>query len=162
MRSEEPPEALRHRARRREPRPFRVNEEAVDLAAEEVGFARVRGTRVSGGPRGAREPRLFDPAPACREARAVEEARLVEARREGGDVLQPRRLLAMSDRDDAVDLGHGVLPVEQRDDVERWNGQENDLLGEAGRVAERDEPLAVLLHRERFERPETGTIPAVH
>ena len=111
-----------------------MNEEAVDLAPEGVGVARVGAARVSRRPRRAREPCLFDAPPARREARAVEKAGVVEPRGEAGDVLEAGRLLAMADRDDAVDLGHGVVAVEQGDDVERWNGQKDDLLGEVLRA----------------------------
>src|SRR3990170_2296900 len=109
-----------------------MNEEPVDLAAERAGIARVRAARVG------------------------------EARRKARDVLDRGRPFAVTGRDHAVDLGHGVLPVEERDDVEGGDGKEGDLLREARRVTEPYQPLTILLDGKGFERPETRAIRAVH
>jgi hypothetical protein len=61
-----------------------------------------------------------------------------------------------------MDLGQGAFSVEQRDDVEDGDGEEDDVLGESGWVAETDKPLAFLVDRKRLERPETRSILAGH
>ena len=109
--------------------------------------------------RRAREPRLLDAGAGARRSRTVEEAGVVEPLGEAGRSPRgPGTSVAVARPDDLVDLGHGSLAVEERDDVEGGNGEEDDLLGEARRVAEPDEPLAVLLDREGFERPEPRAI----
>ena len=51
-----------------------------------------------------------------------------------------------------------VLAVEERHHVEERHGQGHDLIGEAARIPQGDEPLAILLDRERLQVAEPGAI----
>ena len=130
-----------------------MNEEAVDLAPQAVRVIRIGAARVCRWTRGARQPGLFDPAPARGEAWAVQEAGLIEPLGEAGDLLWSGSFEPMARPDNLVDLVHGSLAVEERHDVERRDREKDDLLGKARRIAEGYEALAILLDREGFERP---------
>ena len=83
----------------------------------------------------------------------TEEARLVERLDEAADLLGRRRL-AVTGAQDLLDLGHRVLAVEERDQVEQRERKHRHLVGEPRGIAERDPALAVLLDGKRIEHPE--------
>ena len=88
---------------------------------------------MRGGPDRARRELGLDALPTRGEARRVEEARLVQPLGHRRDVLLGDRPL-VARRYDVADLGEGVLAIEEGDDVEQRDGQDRDLIGEAGRV----------------------------
>src|SRR5262249_33983208 len=97
--------------------------------------------------------------PSSLEPLALEESGLVEALDEIADLLC-RRALAVTGPNDLLDLGHRMIAVEERDEVEQRQGKDRDLLGESRRVTQGDHLLAVLLHRKGFEHSKPW--PFVH
>src|SRR5262245_63255130 len=93
---------------------------------------------------------LFDGTSPGFEPVALEEAGLVEALDERADLLGGRRL-AVSPAKDPLDLGHRVLSVEERHQVQQRERKDRDLIRVPGRIAERDPALTVLLHGKGFE-----------
>ena len=57
-----------------------------------------------------------------------------------------------------LDGGDRMLAVEQREDLDQIDRQHDDLGDVAGRVPQRDVPLALLLDRERLDRPESRRV----
>jgi hypothetical protein len=114
-----------------------------------------RGPIGSGGELG------LDPPAPLREARAVEEARLVQPLRDR-DHVGSGEAPAMAGGDDVPDLVDRVVPVEQRDHVQERDGQHRHLLGESGRIAETDHAPPVLLDGKRLERAEAGPLGESH
>ena len=147
-------------ARGTQPRALAMSEEAVYLAPEGIHLARVGAAGMGRRPAGTRQPVAFDPALAKGEAGAVQEARLVEALDDLRDVLGPRRLVAAPARQDVTHLGHGVLAVEEGDEIQKGNGEQRDLIGEAAGIPEPDQALAVLLHGKGLERAQSGPLHA--
>src|SRR5438034_4465 len=129
-------------------------------STEGIHLARVGAAGMGRRPAGTRQPVAFDPALAKGEAGAVQEARLVEALDDLRDVLGPRRLVAAPARQDVTHLGHGVLAVEEGDEIQKGNGEQRDLIGEAAGIPEPDQALAVLLHGKVLERAQSGPLHA--
>ena len=102
---------------------------------------------------------LVDGFPSRLEPLALEESGFVEAIDEVADLLG-RRSLSVTSSDDLLDLGHRMLAVEERDEVEQRKRENRDLLRESRRVTQSDHPLAVLLDGKGFEHSKPW--PFVH
>ncbi len=106
-----------------------------------------------GGPRrGAPELRL-DRRLARGEPRRVEEAVLVEARDHALDLGRGHEL-AVTPHHRRLGIGHRVLAVEQRHELEERTGEQHDGRRVPGRIAQRDHPLALVLDGKRLHHPE--------
>src|SRR6185503_19487558 len=125
-------------------------EEPVDHRAELAPLAGVRGAGVGRRPGRGRQKAGVDGGTALGEARAVEEALLVESLGDLGD-LAPLDELAVAAHHALLDVGDRVLAVEERDDVEQRPVQERDRRGVAGRIAQRHALPALVLDRKRLD-----------
>ena len=68
----------------------------------------------------------------------------------------------MTPPQDLADRVDRVLAVEEGNQVEEGARQHRDLVGEAGRIPQRDAALPLVLHREGFDSPQARIAGAGH
>jgi len=116
------------------------------------GVGRARRRR---GPCRRREKPFVDDGSPIGEGGAVEETLLVEGL---GDVLDLPALqqLAVAAHDGRLDVRDRVLAVEQGDDLEQGAVQQDDRVGVAAGITERDAGSSLVLDGEGFHGPQPG------
>src|SRR6185503_19010662 len=130
-----------------------MGEEPGDLGTEGVGLPGVGAARVGRGADGALSEGILGRAAPRLEARAIQEAGVVEPLGQAPDLLDGRRLTVAA-ADDLLDRLQRMLAVEQRDQIEERPGQDRDLVGEAGGIPQGDAALPLVLDREGLDSPQ--------
>ena len=142
-------------------RPGRRGEEAVDHRTQRLRLRGVGAPGVTRRPARGVEEGAVDRAPAARERRAVEEAVLVERRRQRLDLLGGDQL-ALAPHDLRLDVDDRMLAVEECDDPKEPDRKHDDRGGVARRIAQRDVALALVLDRKGLDRPQARRGRSAH